>query len=280
MLPPLFPWLMKDFALSYTDVGLLTTTFFVVSGIGQALAGFVVDRVGARRVMFFGIGALSFSGTAGTLHQLFDAAADGSGRRCGQQHLSSCRLHIAQQRDCAVTARPRVFGPRPLRQPGVGGCAGVHGGDGKPGRVARGRVCDCRRRRCGADPLVPARGSRAGSGGAVVAARKANRASHRRSSSSSRPERCGSASLFFLTTAAFGILQNYAPAILSRVYGVSPRVCERRPYGLPARQRDVEHCRWLPRPARRPCRHHCAGGCRSAGHASCQAPCRHSRCGC
>ena len=61
MLPPLFPWLMKDFALSYTDVGLLTTTFFVVSGIGQALAGFVVDRVGARRVMFFGIGALSFS---------------------------------------------------------------------------------------------------------------------------------------------------------------------------------------------------------------------------
>src|SRR5687767_4949039 len=62
MLPPLFPWLMKDFALSYTDVGLLTTTFFVVSGIGQALAGFVVDRVGARRVLFFGIGALSFSG--------------------------------------------------------------------------------------------------------------------------------------------------------------------------------------------------------------------------
>jgi MFS family permease len=62
MLPPLFPWLMKDFALSYTDVGLLTTTFFVVSGVGQALAGFVVDRVGARPVLFFGIGALSLSG--------------------------------------------------------------------------------------------------------------------------------------------------------------------------------------------------------------------------
>ena len=27
MLPPLFPWLMRDFSLSYTDVGLLTTTF-------------------------------------------------------------------------------------------------------------------------------------------------------------------------------------------------------------------------------------------------------------
>ena len=51
-----------DFSLSYTDVGLLTTTFFVVSGIGQALAGFIVDRVGAHRVLFFGIAALALSG--------------------------------------------------------------------------------------------------------------------------------------------------------------------------------------------------------------------------
>ena len=39
MLPTLFPWLMRDFSLSFTDVGLLTTTFFVISGMGQALAG-------------------------------------------------------------------------------------------------------------------------------------------------------------------------------------------------------------------------------------------------
>src|SRR5215211_6746427 len=62
MLPPLFPWLMKDFSLSYTDVGLLTTTFFVISGIGQALAGFVVDRVGAYRVLLFGVAGLALSG--------------------------------------------------------------------------------------------------------------------------------------------------------------------------------------------------------------------------
>src|SRR5688572_31422499 len=62
MLPPLFPWLMTDFSLSYTDVGLLTTTFFVISGIGQALAGFVVDRVGALRVLVFGIATLALSG--------------------------------------------------------------------------------------------------------------------------------------------------------------------------------------------------------------------------
>ena len=62
MLPPLFPWLMKDFDLSYTEAGLLMTTFFVISGIGQALAGFVVDKVGSRPVLFFGIGLLALSG--------------------------------------------------------------------------------------------------------------------------------------------------------------------------------------------------------------------------
>ena len=55
MLPPLFPWLMRDFSLSYTEAGLLMTVFFVVSGVGQAVAGFVVDRIGARPVLFFGI---------------------------------------------------------------------------------------------------------------------------------------------------------------------------------------------------------------------------------
>src|SRR5687768_18598052 len=62
MLPPLFPWLMQDFSLSYTDVGLLTSTFFVISGVGQALAGFAVDRVGPQRVLFFGVAALALSG--------------------------------------------------------------------------------------------------------------------------------------------------------------------------------------------------------------------------
>ena len=61
LLPPLFPWLMADFSLSYTQVGLLTTTFFVISGVGQALAGFVVDRVGAFRVLLFGIASLALA---------------------------------------------------------------------------------------------------------------------------------------------------------------------------------------------------------------------------
>ena len=52
LLPPLFPVLVAEFDLTYSALGLLVTVFFVVSGIGQALAGFVVDRVGARPVLY------------------------------------------------------------------------------------------------------------------------------------------------------------------------------------------------------------------------------------
>ena len=52
LLPPLFPLFMRDFGFSYSELGLLVSTFFVISGIGQALAGFLVDRVGARPVLF------------------------------------------------------------------------------------------------------------------------------------------------------------------------------------------------------------------------------------
>lgn len=56
LLAPLFPVFMREFGLSYSDVGLLMSIFFVISGTGQALAGFVVDRVGARPVLFGAIG--------------------------------------------------------------------------------------------------------------------------------------------------------------------------------------------------------------------------------
>jgi predicted MFS family arabinose efflux permease len=64
MFPPLFPWLMADFGLNFTQVGLTMTMFFVVSGIGQALAGFLVDKVGALRVLYGGLGLLALSGFA------------------------------------------------------------------------------------------------------------------------------------------------------------------------------------------------------------------------
>ncbi len=56
LLPLLFPVFMKEFGLSYSELGLLMTTFFVVSGVGQACAGFVVDRLGARPLLFVAMG--------------------------------------------------------------------------------------------------------------------------------------------------------------------------------------------------------------------------------
>src|SRR3954467_2438814 len=61
VVPPLFPYLMREFDLSFTQAGALMTMFFVVSGIGQALAGFVVDRLGALRVLCGGVGLLAFA---------------------------------------------------------------------------------------------------------------------------------------------------------------------------------------------------------------------------
>ena len=61
ILAALIPWLKPEFGLSYSELGLLMTIFFVVSGVGQAMAGFVVDRLGARTVLFSGIALLGLS---------------------------------------------------------------------------------------------------------------------------------------------------------------------------------------------------------------------------
>ena len=62
MLPPLFPWLIKDFNLGFAQVGSLMTVFFVVSGVGQAVAGIWVDKYGSHRVLCGGLALLSLSG--------------------------------------------------------------------------------------------------------------------------------------------------------------------------------------------------------------------------
>jgi MFS transporter, FSR family, fosmidomycin resistance protein len=52
MLPLMFPFFVQEFALSYSALGLLLSVFFIVSGVGQAVAGFWVDRWGARPLLF------------------------------------------------------------------------------------------------------------------------------------------------------------------------------------------------------------------------------------
>ena len=61
MVPPLFPWIAPAFGLSNTQLGLLMSMFFIVSGVGQALAGFVVDRHGAERVLFGGLALMALA---------------------------------------------------------------------------------------------------------------------------------------------------------------------------------------------------------------------------
>jgi MFS family permease len=58
ILAALFVWIKPAFGLSYSQLGLLMTVFFIISGVGQMLAGFVVDRVGATRVLFGGMATL------------------------------------------------------------------------------------------------------------------------------------------------------------------------------------------------------------------------------
>jgi MFS transporter, FSR family, fosmidomycin resistance protein len=67
LLAPLFPIFMRDFGLSYSDVGLLMSIFFIISGSGQAMAGFVVDRIGARPVLFAAIGCFLLASLAGSM---------------------------------------------------------------------------------------------------------------------------------------------------------------------------------------------------------------------
>ncbi|MGQ3031179.1 MAG: MFS transporter, partial [Ferrovibrionaceae bacterium] len=68
VLPPLFPFLVKDFGVGYTELGLVMTVFYVTSGLMQTVAGFLVDHFGARKVLFAGLavyaGAIALFGLA------------------------------------------------------------------------------------------------------------------------------------------------------------------------------------------------------------------------
>lgn len=84
VLPPMFPWLRDAFALSYAELGLLMSIFFVVSCVVQAASGFLVDRIGARPVLFTGIGllvlaALTYSQSNGYFMLIIGAVIAGCG---------------------------------------------------------------------------------------------------------------------------------------------------------------------------------------------------------
>ena len=57
----LFPLIKDELGVSYAALGATVGLYYVVSGVCQTLAGFAVDRFGARRVLFAGL-ALAVAG--------------------------------------------------------------------------------------------------------------------------------------------------------------------------------------------------------------------------
>ncbi|MFN7571096.1 MAG: MFS transporter [Betaproteobacteria bacterium] len=221
MLPPLFPWLMRDFGLNFTQVGLLMTVFFIVSGVGQALAGFVVDRLGARPVLFFGVGTLAASGAllglAGSYGGLIAAAAVAG--------LGNSVFHPVD----FTLLNHRVSTPR------LGHAFSMHGLSGNLGWAAAPVFMTAI---AAATDWHVAGFAAAGVALAVLALLVFRRdvLDDRAAAAVVAPKEVAAGGqldflrsgavwmcfvFFFLVTGAFGILQSFGPSILNHVYGVS-----------------------------------------------------------
>jgi MFS family permease len=100
----LFPLIRDDLGVSYAALGATTAAFYVVSGIFQTLAGFAVDRFGARRVLFGGlalcVGGALIAGFARSYEVLLVAALIGG---VGNSVFHPCDFSILNA---------RVSGPR------------------------------------------------------------------------------------------------------------------------------------------------------------------------
>lgn len=84
ILPPLFPWIKAEFALTNAEVGMLLTIFFLISGVGQTLAGFIVDKFGALPALVIGLAlsglaSLGFAISQNYLSLIFFAGIAGLG---------------------------------------------------------------------------------------------------------------------------------------------------------------------------------------------------------
>jgi MFS family permease len=220
VLPPLFPWLMRDFGLTFTQVGAAMTVFFVVSGVGQALAGFVVDRVGALRVLYGGVALLA---TGGLLY----SAAQSYPMLLGAAAVAGLGNSVFHPADYTLLNR-RVSASR------LGHAFSVHGLSGSLGWAAAPVFVLA---------IAESMGWRAACMGAsmigflALGFLFANRRTLKDAKALLGPEgarrRGGSFAFlgvlvvwmcfafFFVAVMAFGGLQNFAPAIFRDTYGVT-----------------------------------------------------------
>src|SRR6267142_2080175 len=224
VMPPLFPWLMKDFGLTFTQAGFLVTVFFVVSGIGQAVAGFVVDRIGARPVLLFGVGTVAVSaivlglasGYAGLVAAAAVAGAGNSIFHPADFTLLNRRVspeRLGHAFSVHGLAGNLGWALAPVSMAGIASIADWHVAAlcaAAVGLVVL-LVLLARREVLVDSALEPA-----------VAARPVIKEPAERSQLGFL--RSGAVWMcfvfFFCITAAFGVLQSYAPAILGDVYGL------------------------------------------------------------
>jgi len=193
LLPPLFPWLMAEFALSFSGIGGVITLFFVVSGIGQAAAGVLVDRIGAARVLAGGLAcfvvAALLLAVADGLAMLYVVAAIAG--------LGNCVFHPA---DFTVLNR-HVSTAR------LGHAFSIHGVSGNVGWALAALALVLLRRQVLADPP------------AAPDAHPASKGSSFAYLGSLPVWLCFA--FFLCITTAFGAMQNFASPILQSMYGLS-----------------------------------------------------------
>src|SRR5438132_1718230 len=61
VLPMLFPFLKQQLGVGYIELGFALTVFAVVSGLTQAPLGYIVDHVGARKILLTGLCLAGFA---------------------------------------------------------------------------------------------------------------------------------------------------------------------------------------------------------------------------
>jgi MFS family permease len=233
LLPPIYPLLMRDFGIGFTEAGFLATVFFVISSTGQAVAGFAVDRFGAYRILQAGIALLAAAGIMlGVSHSYAGVVATAA-----IAGLGNAIFHPA---DFTILNR-RVSPSR------LGHAFAMHGLTGNLGWVAGSSFM--------AGVASFAGWQAAGFGAALIALASLAYLSFQREilEGPARPRRqaadpdeasgegrgrvepgsgqfafLGSTTVwlcfafFFLSTGAGGILQNFAPAMLTHLYPISP----------------------------------------------------------
>lgn len=220
LLPPLFPWLMQDFGLSFSGIGATMTIFFIISGIGQALAGFLVDHLGAARVLGGGIACF-------LLAAILLAFADGYPMLVLVAGLAGLGNSVFHPADFTILNRH-------VSQARLGHAFSMHGLAGNIGWALAPVFLT---------GLAAGAGWRtAALGAAAVAAISLSLLFWRRRSLDDPPHAAPTArdspavsafaflrtgavwlcfAFFFLITMAFGAIQNFASPILQNLYGLS-----------------------------------------------------------